>query len=125
MSLGTAIYVDVTPKLIEALDQRWGGREPRHDLRYVAPREWYVPASEWTQHWGRHPTSYHGYHGLDIRHWRYSRINKEYIALWCESHDDDEHAKLTLEDMKGLLEDLVGPSGFQIISEQLRDQELR
>ena len=125
MSLGTALYVRVTPNLIEALDARWEGKQPRHDLKYSVVKEWYVPASEWDQHWGRHPTSYHGYHGLDIRHWRYHRINREYIELWCESHDDDEHAGLTVGDMKALLEDLVGPTEYQIIAEEFRDQEVR
>lgn len=125
MGLATTLYLEPTPELLEALDRHWGGKEPRHDRRFAVVREWYVPGTQWRQHRVKHPTSYHGYHGLDISHWRYLRGQTEYIALWCECHGDEEHARLTIEDMKALLEEVLGPSPLRIIREELRDQEKR
>ncbi|MBM2826247.1 MAG: hypothetical protein HW403_311 [Dehalococcoidia bacterium] len=119
------MYVTVTPELAEALDRRWTGREPRHDMRFAVVREWYVPAPEWQLHYGRHPISYHGYHGLDICHWRYPRGGQEYLTLWCESHGDIEHAKETIKDIRALLDEASGPNSYRVLKEEFRNQEIR
>ena len=119
------MYVTVTPELSEALDRLWTGRDPRHDMRFAVVREWYVPAPEWQLHYGRHPISYHGYHGLDICHWRYPRGGQEYLTLWCESHGDIEHAKETIKDIRALLDQASGPNSYRVLKEEFRNQEIR